>query len=273
MDMAENQYAQPQPLGPAPVQEQPAVYEEPVASPTVYKQLDDGSFVPSQEESGIQLYDKVTNADGSITFTPKAMMGGKRSKKSKSKKGGDPAGVVTAGTLFLIQAAARKVLKKQKGGQVIASSPAPLTSETPVVGGSFDCGAKAGGAKKSRKQRGGMAELKEAFNTMVTEMQQTGGKKKSRKQRGGAMCEGAPLETAFPGIDSKIVNEQTGGKKKARKQRGGMADLKEAFESYAPVYVPPPSQEGGKKKARKQRGGNTDSLLQTIQQSIASMKA
>jgi hypothetical protein len=273
-------------------------------SETLHKEVG-SSMVPvdGTEPQGTTLYRKITNDDGSISFVP-ATQGGGRSKKMRMKrghkKGGDPAGVVTAGTLLMIQAAARNVLKKQKGGQVIASSPAPLSLQAPTVGGSV-CGMppQEGGKKKSRKQRGGMAELKEAFNTMVTDLKQEGGKKKSRKQRGGASCQGAPLEDAFPGIDTKIVNEQTGGKKKSRKQRGGMADLKEAFEAMkqpeqvqeggkkksrkqrggmadlkeAFEAMKQPAQEGGKKKSRKQKGGEVSSILQSIQQSLSSLKA
>lgn len=188
--------------------------------------------------------------NGVLTLMPK-QSGGKRSRSSKkSKKGGDATGILTAGTLLLLQAAARKALKKQKGGQVIASAPAPLALETPVVGGSM-CGVPQEGGKKTRKgkkQSGGMAELNEAFNTMLKEVEQKGGKKKSS----------------------------------AKKQKGGMADLKEAFEAIQsrpePVIAGAPTmptQSGGKKKSssKKQKGGNALDMLQSIQQSFASLKA
>lgn len=193
--------------------------------------------------------------------TETVQSGGKRKGRKATKKGGDMgAGLLTAGTLLLIQAAAKSLLAKkeandrrrgmgrrgrpQRGGQPIESRPAAFGGDesaslvqSTLMGGSM-CGAPP-----------------------MAPAPQAGGKKKTKKQSGGALDTTGDLNTAF----SMLGN--------------GMHSVAYDQATAAAMPVPPfqvsgsVSQEGGKKKTKKQSGGALDTTGELnaafAQQSVA----
>lgn len=248
--------------------------------------------VANLTEEGLQNLRQALN---SVAQSPQPMSegttqyGGKRKGRRATKKGGDMgAGLLTAGTLLLLQAAAksllaknqsqnqsqrggaRKTSKKQRGGEVIQSVPAPFGGDGSLVqstlaGGSM-CGASAqmGGKRKtqskSRKQKGGAldvsGELGQAFGASLT-----GQAGIAEQQAGIAMTQVSPFT-----ITGSVSQE--GGKRKTRsrkQQKGGvnpllMAPLDEAFAQTTvagavPINSPLTNtalhpQTGGKRKSK-----------------------
>lgn len=196
--------------------------------------------------------------------------GGKRRGRKATKKGGDMgAGLLTAGTLLLIQAAAKSLLAKkeaverrsgrrgrpsraQRGGQVIESRPAAFDAgsgsgsalvQSTLSGGSM-CGVPApapqqGGKKKTtqrrKKQTGGdslntTGDLTTAFNIL------------GAGQHSVAYDQAATAAVAVPPFQVSGAVSQDGGRRKRttkKRQSGGGAlniggELEAAF-SQQPV--------------------------------------
>lgn len=195
----------------------------------------------------------VATAQQPDATAPLQSAGGKRKGRKATKKGGDMgAGLLTAGTLLLIQAAAKSLLAKagkapktgrrgrpQRGGQPIESRPAVFNA-SPAFGGEDSL-------VQSKLMGGSMCGA-----PMPAPAPQQGGKKKtqrrSKKQSGGAVLNtSGELEAAFQTLGS------------------GMHSV--AYDQAATAAVPVPpfqitggvSQEGGKKKtqrrSKKQSGG------------------
>ena len=219
--------------------------------------------------------------------------GGKRKGRRATKKGGDMgAGLLTAGTLLLLQAAAKSLLaknqsqnrpqsqrggasktsKKQRGGEVIQSVPAPFGGDGSLVqstlaGGSM-CGASAqmGGKRKTRKQQKGGAlnvsgELGQAFGASLT-----GQAGIAEQQASTAMTQVAPF--VITGSVSQDGGKRKSKSKSRKQQKGGanpllMAPLDEAFAQTTvagavPINSPLTNtalhpQTGGKRKSKTSR--------------------
>jgi hypothetical protein len=228
-------------------------------------------------------------AQAAATGNGQVQMGGKRRGRKSKKHGGDAgAGLLTAGTLLLIQAATRELLKRQKsapakgrrrqsGGQVIQSMPAgvavppPISPPTGVVPPEAMAGAS-GWSAKGGSSGGYVASM--LGGSMCGLPPQMGGRKhsgRSRKTHGGGVS--GVLNTTGE-LDKVYMDSLTGGAakktKRSRKTHGGGAsgilnttgDLTTAFAGVshteqAQAAHMPPVQVGGKHRGRprKTHGG------------------